>query len=168
MPIEKPITYKISKVENTVPKGINEFTIYQDVFNEHTDYVDLETGIMYADYYKKPIVPTEEQNNSTDKSYVKLSCNLSQIKIGGGFKIITSNYFDDSGNEILLNQSDYIWSFFIEGKDVIGMVEISYKKEPNKIGLKFTGDETYLDKVLVVKCEVKAVSCEKELNIIAL
>ena len=53
------MAWTISKVENANELGIQMLTLYQDFFNEHTDYVNLETGEMYADYYDSDIAPTD-------------------------------------------------------------------------------------------------------------
>ena len=57
--IKKPHVWQISKVENTKPLGIIKITLDQDSWDEHTDYVNLETGEMYADYYTSDIAPTD-------------------------------------------------------------------------------------------------------------
>ena len=58
-PIKEPVTWRITKCENAQPLGIQKLTLYQDRFNEHTDYVNLETGEMYANYFDSEIAPTD-------------------------------------------------------------------------------------------------------------
>lgn len=78
--IEKPITWQISKVENFHPFGINKLTLYQDKFNVKTDYVNFETGEMYADYYES-IVEPEEYAQSKDTYLTTINVTGSDYKI---------------------------------------------------------------------------------------
>ena len=39
MPQEEPYVYKITKVKNTTPKGIINYTLKQDMCNDELDYV---------------------------------------------------------------------------------------------------------------------------------
>ena len=57
MPMDIPICWQISKVENTTPKGVVQLTLYQEPFNPKTDYIDKSDPNhwrMYADYYQYP------------------------------------------------------------------------------------------------------------------
>lgn len=77
--------WQISKVENHAPKGLQKITFYQTKFNDNTDFVDFETGEMYADYYSAYSKPAETDNNaSTDVHKYELSTSTNTIKVGGG------------------------------------------------------------------------------------
>ena len=54
-PTEHPTVWKVTKIENTKPMGIQKLTLYQNFWDEHKDYIekDEEGHVigMYADYY---------------------------------------------------------------------------------------------------------------------
>lgn len=83
-----PIAWEVSKVEDTFPDDVTFITLKQDLFNPNTDNKDL----MIADYYSKPVPPTEE--SVTDISY----SGQAELKVGGGYKTFT--YQDDFTDEM--------------------------------------------------------------------
>ena len=102
-----PAAWTITKVENTKPLGIQKLTIYQNAFNEHTDYVNYETGEMYADYYDNGI-PALDQSIPTflPSVYSKISASTDSLKVGGSYKTLTLNIFKDSDDDITKEYSD--------------------------------------------------------------
>jgi hypothetical protein len=89
-----PTTWQVSKIDTSKPFGLIEVTLYQDFFNPNTDYVNLETGEMYADYYMSSIAPTESTANSS------ISCDITSttntIKVEGSYKLLTSIFYNNS------------------------------------------------------------------------
>ena len=140
--IKEPITWQISKVENIHPFGINKLTLSQTKFNPNTDYVNLDTGEMYADYYKNS-VPLNE-----DTTLLSINSPSKTIKIGGSKRRITSS----------INTSESSWRFVIDGNNAGSLLDIDYG--PNYIDIKFTGDESYLGKTLTVLCNKAVLSLE--------
>ena len=63
MPRKKPYVYIISKVQDTIPKGIITFTLKQVEFNQFTDYVNLDTQEMIADYYISKNKPNKDETD---------------------------------------------------------------------------------------------------------
>ena len=53
-----------------MPFGIQKLTIYTAFWNEHTDYVNLETGEMYANYFDSEIAPTDPSTPTTPPSSI--------------------------------------------------------------------------------------------------
>lgn len=139
-PIPKPITWEITKVENTHPFGINKLSVAQTKFNPNTDYVNLETGEMYADYYKNNI-PLDE-----DDTVLTINSKEKTIKVGGSSRKITSSTENPS------------WSFLIDGVDATSLLDIY--SEDNNISITFLGDETYIGKILTVICNQTTLSLE--------
>lgn len=163
--------YTITKIKNTAPKGIVSVTVKQDTFNEHTDYVNLETGDMFADYYKKSIIPVEEEILKEDTAilpdgYINLKCTVAQVKVNGGYKTITATCFDNADVDIT-SKSTFNWEYIHNNADASGLVDVIVV-EPNKIKVKFIGDENYLGEILTVKCKTGTISQELQLNIVAL
>lgn len=156
-----PIAWIVSKVQNVDPRGIQQITFYQSEFNPHTDYVNLETGEMYADFYSSsinPIDPSESTPTPTSNS-AKITASTSTIKIGGSYKTLSVSVIDENGVDITDNYSDadVKWTCsiddvdFTENTDVITWLNGNVF---NKKKIKFCNDRSYLQKILEVKCTV--------------
>ncbi len=157
--LERPAVWKITKCENVQPFGIQKLTIYSDAFNEHTDYVNLETGEMYADFYTSPIDPLEPANDFMS-DVAKITASTYTIKIGGSYKMLSvSSILDTNGVNIIEDFSDatFVWTCNIDGVDFTDNKEIITWLNGNtfnKRKLKFCNDRSYLQKVLNVKCTI--------------
>jgi len=140
--IEKPITWKISKVENIHPFGINKLTIAQDKFNEQKDYVNIETGEMYADYYKSAI-PLEEPDIAPPSftASLKMIGTVPSIKVPNVAKKLYVEFVDD-----VIDQFD--WIIECDGVDVSNDFNIEFL-EPTKISIK-TESYDFVGKVLEI------------------
>lgn len=99
-PIEEPIVWKISKVENVSPLGINQLTFVQDHWDQYKDYIEKDQdgnviGI-WCDYFSQEnIVPEEEKEPIiTLHSEVTTSGTPPTIKIGGSYKTFTVTFYD--------------------------------------------------------------------------
>ena len=157
--IKKPHVWQISKVENTKPLGLIKITLDQDSWDEHTDYVNLETGEMYADYYTSDISPTDptEPTPTPSSNYSTITTSTSTIKIGGSYKTLTVTVFDESGTDItdIYSDADFKWYCGIDGEDLTENTDIITWLDGttfNKQKIKFSNDRSYLEKILEVKC----------------
>ena len=163
-PSDKPLTWKVSKIENTKPIGIIKITLDQDVFNPTVDFVNRKTKEMYADYYSSTFEPNEEIE--TKYSYV---CNIETasnlIKIGGSYKTLSANIFD-AGNDITNTINEFKWDFSIDGEALdSNLIKILDHEEKNKIKIKFLGTRQYLGKVILARCTVSDTIGEIQLQI---
>jgi hypothetical protein len=156
---ERPSAWEISKVENSQPIGIQKLTFYQDEFDEHRDYVNLETGEMFADYYiidssSTPTIPSTP--NTTTTNYSKITAATSTIKIAGSYKTLTAKIYNESDTEITDNYiyADFKWTCSVGDEDLTDTVTWLNTSTFNQIKLKFTDDRNYLGKTLVVKCVI--------------
>lgn len=159
--IKKPHVWQISKVENTKPLGIIKITLDQDSWDEHTDYVNLETGEMYADYYDSDIAPTDpiEPTPTPSSNYGTITASTSTIKIGGSYKTLTVTVFDENGTDITDTYSDAVfnWTCSIEGVDSTELDTVITWLDGttfDKQKVKFSNDRSYLEKILEVKCVI--------------
>ena len=159
--IKKPHVWQISKVENTKPLGLIKITLDQDSWDEHTDYVNLETGEMYADYYTSDITPIDptEPTPTPLSNYGTITASTSTIKIGGSYKTLTATVFDESGTDITDTYSDTVfnWTCSIDGVDSTELDTVVTWLDGttfNKKKIKFSNDRSYLEKILEVKCVV--------------
>lgn len=159
--IKKPHVWQISKVENTKPLGLIKITLDQDSWDEHTDYVNLETGEMYADYYSSDIAPTDptEPTPTSSSNYGIITASTSTIKIGGSYKTLTVTVYDESGTDVTdtYSDADFEWHCSIDGEDLTENTDIITWLDGttfNKQKIKFSNDRSYLEKILEVKCEI--------------
>ena len=157
-PIKEPVTWRITKCENAQPLGIQKLTLYQDRFNEHTDYVNLETGEMYANYFDSEIAPTDPSTPTTPPSSitVRISASTSTIKVGGSYKNLTVNLFNDSNEDITTEYADatFTWTCSIDDEDWTDKVTWRAGTEYNQKKVKFPNDASVIGKILSVKCEI--------------
>lgn len=156
-PTKHPLAWIISKVENAFPIGIQKLTFYQSEFNPRTDYVNLETGEMFADYYSSNIEPTEyEINNNINIHQIqaKIISSTSSIKVGGSYKTLSLKMSDINNEDITNNYLNYSfkWKCYIEDNDLTNQVIWLSGKDFNQIKIKFPDDRKYLGKLLDVKC----------------
>lgn len=157
-PIKEPVTWRITKCENAQPLGIQKLTLYQDRFNEHTDYVNLETGEMYANYFDSEIAPTDPDTPTTPPSSItaKISASTSTIKVGGSYKNLTVNLFNDSNEDITTGYADatFTWTCSIDDEDWTDKVTWRAGTEYNQKKVKFPNNTSVIGKILSVKCEI--------------
>lgn len=156
--MENPTVWKITKCESASPLGLQKLTLYTNFFNEHTDYVNLETGEMYANYFDSEITPTDPSTPTTPPSSItaRISASTSTIKIGGSYKNFTVNLFNDSNEDITTEYADatFTWTCSIDDEDWSDKVTWRDGTEFNQKKLKFPNDTSVIGKILSVKCTI--------------
>lgn len=172
-PIEKPLVWQVSKVENTKPLGIIKITLDQDVWDNNTDYVNLDTGEMFADYYDSSIEPTDPDTPSPTPSntYGKITASTSTIKVGGSYKTLTLKLYDADNNEVTDNYSSatFDWTCYIKGNETDDLSDkVTWLNGSlfNQKKIKFADDRSYLNKILVIKCVVDGIEVSEEFELI--
>lgn len=156
--MENPTVWKITKCESVSPLGLQKLTLYTNFFNEHTDYVNLETGEMYANYFDSEITPIDPSTPTTPPSSItaKISASTSTIKVGGSYKNLTVNLFNDSNEDITTEYTDatFTWTCSIDDEDWTDKVTWRVGTEYNQKKVKFPNDSSVIGKILSVKCDV--------------
>lgn len=156
--MENPTVWKITKCESASPLGLQKLTLYTNFFNEHTDYVNLETGEMYANYFDSEITPTDPSTPTTPPSSItaKISASTSTIKVGGSYKNLTVNLFNDSNEDITTEYTDatFTWTCSVDDEDWTDKVTWRAGTEYNQKKVKFPNDTSVIGKILSVKCEI--------------
>ena len=157
--MENPTVWKITKCESASPLGLQKLTLYTNFFNEHTDYVNLETGEMYANYFDSEITPTDPSTPTTPPSSItaRISASTSTIKVGGSYKNLTVNLFNDSNEDITTEYADttFTWTCFIGDEDWTDKVTWRAGTEYNQKKVKFPSDNSTIGKILSVKCAIE-------------
>lgn len=163
----QPRAWHISKVNRISPNGVARVTLAQDYFNDNTDYIeynkDNEIIGMWADYFTNgDVLPQNPIDMDTEVYCVVSTTGKPVIKIGDKYKKFTVNFFR-AKEEIKYRQGK--WSFSIEDPkaktvlqlhDPSSILDVKYPNpqstdlKENQIKIKYVGDYTYLDWILVV------------------
>lgn len=163
-PIKEPIVWSVTKIDNVDIRGIVKITLLQDKFNQFKDYVNLETYEMYADYYESNIEPVdspqliveEDKNNDVivDVNTCTVTCSGTSaiLKVNGGYKTLTAKIYDSNNNDVTNDYNIFNWSFNIDDESINDKIYIVEQDVHNIIKVKFTGDETYIGKIIECKC----------------
>lgn len=172
--MDYPLTWKVSKIENTKPIGIIKVTLKEDFFNQNTDFVekDKDDNIigMWADYYDTSIEPiTPEELVPEPKPYNNCigSASIYSIKNGGSARTITFSYFNEENEDISYqySETDKEFQFIVDNDDVSEYVTYTVQKDKNVIKVKFSNSD-YIGKILTIKCLVEYIWGEVKLQIV--
>lgn len=159
---DNAIAWQISKVENAQPLGVQKLTLYQDFFDQHRDYIEKDSDGniigMWASYFDSEIAPTDPDTPTTTPSSItaRISASTSTIKVGGSYKNLTVNLFNDSNEDITTEYADatFTWACSIDDEDWTSKVTWRAGTEYNQKKVKFPNDTSVIGKMLSVKCEI--------------
>lgn len=178
-PTRRPVVWKVTKIENTKPFGIQKLTLYQGFWDDHTDYIerDEEGHVigMYADYFSSAIDPVEVPISETMNTKYKVDINASSyiIKVGGSYKLLKLSIIDDSNFDMTdsFENATFDWKCFIGDEDLTDIVTWLDQDKFNNKKIKFPNDRTYLGQTLRIECNITlnetklSTSCDFELTI---
>ena len=159
---DNAIAWQISKVENAQPLGVQKLTLYQDFFDQHRDYIEKDSDGniigMWASYFDSEIAPTNPSTPTTPPSSItaRISASTSTIKVGGSYKNLMVNLFNDSNEDITTEYADatFTWTCSIDNEDWTDKVTWRAGTEYNQKKVKFPNDTSTIGKILSVKCEI--------------
>lgn len=159
---DNAIAWQISKVENAQPLGVQKLTLYQDFFDQHRDYIEKDSDGniigMWASYFDSEITPTDPSTPTTPPSSItaRISASTSTIKVGGSYKNLTVNLFNDSNEDITTEYADatFTWTCSIDDEDWTDKVTWRAGTEYNQKKVKFPSGNSVIGKILSVMCEV--------------
>ena len=159
---DNAIAWQISKVENAQPLGVQKLTLYQDFFDQHRDYIEKDSDGniigMWASYFDSEITPTDPSTPTTPPSSItaRISASTSTIKVGGSYKNLTVNLFNDSNEDITTEYADatFTWTCSIDNEYWTDKVTWRSGTEYNQKKIKFSNDTSVIGKILSVKCEI--------------
>ncbi len=160
---DNAIAWQISKVENAQPLGIQKLTLYQDFFDQHRDYIEKDSDGniigMWASYFDSEIAPTDPSTPTTPPSSItaRISASTSTIKVGGSYKNLTVNLFNNSNEDITTEYADatFTWTCAIDNEDWTDKVTWRAGTEYNQKKVKFPSDSSTIGKILSVKCTIE-------------
>lgn len=160
---DNAVAWQISKVENAQPLGVQKLTLYQDFFDQHRDYIEKDSDGniigMWASYFDSEIAPTDPSTPTTPPSSItaRISASTSTIKVGGSYKNLTVNLFNDSNEDITTEYADatFTWTCSIDDEDWTDKVTWRAGTEYNQKKVKFPSDSSTIGKILSVKCTIE-------------
>lgn len=173
--VDRPLTYKVSKVSDAKPVGLIKITLDQDNFDQFKDYIERdENGYivgMWADYYDNNVGAQEEPSDGLyDVPLCTLSATNQTMRIGGSYKTITATLTRDNidiTDQYTLKQSD--WKILVGDEDITANTDLLTVKESDKnnaIKIKFANDRSYINKIITVQCTVDKSAGEIQLTLI--
>ena len=156
-----PNTWVVSKVERVNVRGRTKLTLYQKPFNSNTDYIEKdENGIitgLWANYFggtapTDPITPTTPPSSIT----ARISASTLTIKVGGSYKNLTVNLFNDFNENITTEYADatFTWTCSIDNEDWTDKVTWRAGTEYNQKKVKFPNDTSAIGKILIIQCVI--------------
>ena len=159
---DNAIAWQVSKVENAQPLGVQKLTLYQDFYDQHRDYIEKDSNGniigMWASYFDSEIAPTDPDTPTTPPSSItaRISASTSTIKVGGSYKNLTVNLFNDSNEDITTEYADatFTWTCSIDNEDWTDKVTWRADTEYKQKKVKFPNDTSTIGKILSVKCEI--------------
>jgi len=154
------IAWQISKVENAQPLGVQKLTLYQDFFDQHRDYIEKDSDGniigMWASYFDSEIAPTDPSIPIIPPSSItaRISASTSTIKVGGSYRNLTVNLFNDSNEDITTEYADatFTWTCSIDNEDWTGNVTWRAGTEYNQKKVKFPNDTSVIGKIMFIQC----------------
>lgn len=190
-PIEIPVTWHCSKVEQTAPKGISHITFVQEEWNPNTDvfeYIDGEISNVFhndkrvigiwADYAKELVEPAPEPRLPDIHSELPVRCEISysgnkpQLKLGGSYKTFTATFYNPKNDVVDFVNGE--WSYSIPGieleEDPLTMLtsETSTALSENQIKLKIDNVDELLGKVMHLTFTSGKISSEILIDLIGM
>ena len=169
---DNPIVWTISKVDSTQPLGIHKITLYQDIWNQNTDYIDKDELLpngdrdvfaMYADYYSiTSTTPTEPENETVNQYSFNISTSTSTIKVGGSYKRLTFTVFDEGNIDVTddyLSGKEIQWTCTISDNEELNSIlseNITWKETTNvnQIMIKFSTNRSYIGETLTIVASI--------------
>lgn len=161
-PTEHPLIWACTKIENIQPVGIQKLTIYQTVWSDNRDYIEKRRKWSYCWYVGFIFRFRNRPNRSIYSNYspssitARISASTSTIKVGGSYKNLTVNLFNDSNEDITTEYADatFTWTCAIDNEDWTDKVTWRAGTEYNQKKVKFPNNDPVLGKILSIKCEI--------------
>ena len=170
----EPLAWRVSKVEPFASRGNIIYTLKEDVYDDHHDYIERDDDGnivgMWADYFVESNLPHDTTNTDPHDpgNYATIAYAGAEphLKVNGSYKKITITYYNS--NELLNDQTPGEWSYWIDDTDASELIKVLETDSPNSIKIKFLGDEEYIGKVLTIKNTRDTVVASLQLQIVAL
>lgn len=165
---EQPVVWRVSKVEDMNVKGIARYTLAQDVWDTHSDYIEKDgdgnvLGI-WCNYFDNKVTPEkpEEPESNIYCTITYKGVQNNQFKINGSPRVFTVTFYKD---ETIIPYQSGDWTFMMDGKNIDNLFSVTQQQD-DTTKIKFLGSDNYIGHKVVLKyISNEKISSEIEMNI---
>ena len=148
--IPKPLAWKVSKVENIHPMGLNKITLSQDKFDSSTDFkVD---GDWVANYKEQSVIPEQVIMPDPIRYTYEIKYNGTQrtFKVNGGSRFLSVVRYDDDLTTTIM---ECVLRFTIDHVDVSDLFEV-ITNDDFTISVRYIGDDSRLGDIVTITASI--------------
>ena len=128
-----------------------------------------------ASYSTASVTTTMTIANTSAPTYtLSITSSTDTIKLGGGYKTMNCMFADKDGQDITstvianMTTSDFVWTCFIEGTEFTNSSFVTWREgaEVNQKKIKLGSNNSYIGKMITIKCTVNGVTASKDLEML--
>ena len=170
------VTNNGSVVENpTITYSSSDETIATVDSNGLMTMLKEGTVDITASYSTASVTTTMTIANTSAPTYtLSITSSTDTIKLGGGYKTMNCMFADKDGQDITatvianMTTSDFVWTCFIEGTEFTNSSFVTWREgaEVNQKKIKLGSNNSYIGKMITIKCTVNGVTASKDLEMI--
>ena len=182
--IKDSTTYQLSYTVTNNGNVVKNPTIHYSSSDETIATVD-SNGLMTmlkegtvditASYSTASVTTTMTIANTSAPTYtLSITSSTDTIKLGGGYKTMNCMFADKDGQDITatvianMTTSDFVWTCFIEGTEFTNSSFVTWREgaEVNQKKIKLGSNNSYIGKMITIKCTVNGVTASKDLEML--
>ena len=182
--IKDSTTYQLSYTVTNNGNVVKNPTIHYSSSDETIATVD-SNGLMTmlkegtvditASYSTASVTTTMTIANTSAPTYtLSITSTTDTIKLGGGYKTMNCMFADKDGQDITatvianMTTSDFVWTCFIEGTEFTNGSFVTWREgaEVNQKKIKLGSNNSYIGKMITIKCTVNGVTASKDLEML--
>ena len=182
--IKDSTTYQLSYTVTNNGNVVENPTIHYSSSDETIATVD-SNGLMTmlkegtvditASYSTASVITTMTIANTSAPTYtLSITSTTDTIKLGGGYKTMNCMFADKDGQDITatvianMTTSDFVWTCFIEGTEFTNGSFVTWREgaEVNQKKIKLGSNNSYIGKMITIKCTVNGVTASKDLEML--
>lgn len=112
-------------------------------------------------------------NTSADYT-ISITSSTDTITLGGSYKTLTCLFTDKDGQDITetvvanMTTADFVWTCFVDDVDLTNDSFVTWRDgaEVNQKKIKLAENNSYIEKIITIKCTVNGVTASKDLKMI--
>ena len=182
--IKDSTTYQLSYTVTNNGSVVENPTIHYSSSDETIATVD-SNGLMTmlkegtvditASYSTAYVTTTMTISNTSAPTYtLSITSATDTIKLGSGYKTMNCMFADKDGQDITatvianMTTSDFVWTCFIEGTEFTNSSFVTWREgaEVNQKKIKLGSNNSYIGKMITIKCTVNGVTASKDLEML--
>ena len=182
--IKDSTTYQLSYTVTNNGSVVENPTIHYSSSDETIATVD-SNGLMTmlkegtvditARYSTASVTTTMTIANTSAPTYtISITSATDTIKLGGSYKTLNCLFADKDGQDITstviadMTTADFTWTCFIEGTEFTNNSFVTWREgaEVNQKKIKRGSNDSYIGKMITIKCTVNGVTASKDLEML--